>query len=304
MIKRKEGNIIWRGREITAEEIEVAKDTTQLCSGLARTELAETICEHWGWVTATGSNKVTACLGVLEHLEENGILKLPVKNKVGSQKGRYNVKKRTVRTSPPSEPITGRLNDVTPVQLEIVVERNRVKLWNEYIDRHHYLGYSKPFGCTMRYFISCDKGLLGCMLVAGASKAIKTRDDWIGWNKPLRQSNLPWLVNNTRFLIFPWVKIENLASHALGQLAKRIQKDWQQRWGYKPLLMETYVDPAKYSGTCYKAAGWIELGKTSGRGLRREGHFYKSTPKLIYVKPLSKDFREKLCSGILQGRVL
>jgi hypothetical protein len=306
MIKRKEGtsNIVWRGREITAEEIEVAKDTTRLCSGLARRELAETICEHWGWVTATGSNKVTACLSVLEHLEENGILKLPVKNKVSSQKGRYSVKTHTARTSPPTEAITGRLNDVTPVQLEIVVERNRVKLLNEYIDRHHYLGYSKPFGCTMRYFISCDKGLLGCMLVAGASKAIKTRDDWIGWSKPLRQSNLPWMINNTRFLIFPWVKIEHLASHALGQLAKRIQKDWQSRWGYEPLLMETYVDPARYSGICYKAAGWIELGKTSGRGLRREGHSYKSTPKLIYVKPLSEDFREQLCSGILQGRVL
>jgi hypothetical protein len=142
------------------------------------------------------------------------------------------------------------------------------------------------------------------MLVAGASKAIKTRDDWIGWSKPLRQSNLPWMINNTRFLIFPWVKIEHLASHALGQLAKRIQKDWQSRWGYEPLLMETYVDPARYSGICYKAAGWIELGKTSGRGLRREGHSYKSTPKLIYVKPLSEDFREQLCSGILQGRVL
>jgi len=304
MIKKKEGNIIWRGREITAEEIECAKDTTRLCSGLARRELAETICEHWGWVTATGTNKVTACLSVLEHLEENGILKLPIKKKIGGKRIDHSVKKHTSKTSPPLEQITGRLTDVSPVQLELVTERNRVNLWNEYIDRHHYLGYGKPFGCTMRYFVSCDKGLLGCILVAGASKAIKTRDDWIGWSKPLRQGNLPWMINNTRFLIFPWVKIEHLASHVLGQLARRIQKDWQSRWGYEPLLMETYVDPAKYSGTCYKAAGWIELGKTSGRGLRREGHSYKSTPKLIYVKPLSKDFREQLCSGILQGRVL
>lgn len=306
MIKRKEGtsNVIWRGREITAEEIDVAKDTTRLCTGLSRRELAETICEHWGWVTATGTNKVTACLRALEHLEENGILKLPLKKKIGYKKIDHSVRKHTSQTSPPSEPVKGKLNDITPVQLELVVERDRVKLWNEYIDRHHYLGYSRPFGCTMRYFISCDRGLLGCILVAGASRAIKKRDDWIGWSKPLRQGNLPWLINNTRFLIFPWVKVEHLASHVLGQLAKRIQKDWHIRWGYEPLLLETYVDPARYSGTCYKAAGWIELGKTSGRGLQREGHTYKSTPKLIYVKPLSKDFREQLCSGILQGRVL
>jgi hypothetical protein len=306
MINKKDVSkgIVWRGSEIASEDIDVAKETARLCSGLSRMELAETICEHWGWVTATGTNKVTACLSVLEHLEENGVLKLPLKKKVGFRKGSYSVAKHTLQTSPPLKSIIGKLNDVTPVQLELVTERNRVKLWNEYIDRHHYLGYSKPFGCTMRYFISCDKGLLGCILVAGASRAIKTRDDWIGWSKPLRHSNLPWLVNNTRFLIFPWVKIEHLASHVLGQLAKRIQKDWQNRWGYEPLLLETYVDPAKYSGTCYKAAGWIELGKTSGRGLQRAGHTYKSTPKLIYVKSLSKDFREQLCSGILQGRVL
>ena len=208
----------------------------------------------------------------------------------------------TQRTAPPPEVLVGKLSDVAPVRFEIVTGRDQVKLWNEHLDRHHYLGYRKPFGCTLRYFIACEKGLLGCVLVAGASRAIKARDEWIGWNKLRRQQNLPWLINNTRFLIFPWVEIQYLASHVLGQLAKRVQSDWQQRWGYVPLLMETFVDPAQYSGTCYQAAGWIELGQTTGMGLRRKGHAYTSSPKLIYVKPLSKDFRDKLCAGPLQRR--
>jgi hypothetical protein len=139
--------------------------------------------------------------------------------------------------------------------------------------------------------------------MAGAAKALQARDQWIGWDKPLRAQNLAWIINNTRLLIFPWVQITNLSSHVLGQLGRRVGADWQARWGYEPLLMETFVDPAKFSGTCYRSAGWIELGRTTGRGLQRAGHFYQSTPKILYVKGLSADFRERLCGGPLQGRV-
>jgi len=297
-------DIVRCGRKITAQEIEAARETLGLCGGLSRRELGETICEHWGWVTASGSLKLTACLKVLEELEQQGELQLPPKkNKKKPSTERVHGAKHTKRTMPPDEALVGKLACVSPVRLEIVEGRDQVKLWNEYLDRHHYLGYRKPFGCTIRYFIVCDKGRLGCALVAGASRALKVRDEWIGWSQPRRQQNLPWVINNTRFLIFPWVEIRHLASHVLGQLSRRVQADWQQCWGYEPLLMETFVDPAEYSGICYRAAGWIELGRTTGRGLRRKGQIYTSTPKLIYVKPLSKDFRERLCAEPLQGRV-
>ena len=296
-------DIVRCGRKITAQEIDAARETVRLCRGLSRRELAETICEHWGWVTASGSLKLTACLNVLEELERNGELQLPPKRKKPSTE-RVRGARHTKRTAPPEESLKGKLADVSPVWLEIVEGRERAKLWNEYLDRYHYLGYSKPFGCTIRYFIVCDKGLLGCALVAGAARALKARDEWIGWSKPRRQQNLSWVINNTRFLIFPWVEIRHLASHVLGQLARRVQADWQQRWGYEPLLLETFVDPAEYAGTCYRAGGWIELGRTTGEGLRRKGCAYTTTPKLIYVKPLSKDFRERLCAGPLQGRVV
>ena len=291
------------GREITAQEIESARETVKLCAGLSRTELAETICEHWGWMTASGAGKVTACLRLLEELERNGDIQLPDKHdRPNAERVRGAV--HTQRTAPPTKGLVGKLADVIPIRLEVVTSRDRSKLWNEYLDRYHYLGYRKPFGCTLRYFITCEKGLLGCILMAGAARAITARDDWIGWDKPRRQQNLPWVINNTRFLIFPWVEIRYLASHVLGQLARRVQLDWQQRWGYEPLLMETFVDPAEYSGTCYRAAGWIELGQTTGMGLRRKGHAYTSSPKLIYAKPLLKNCLEKLCSSPLPRKVV
>lgn len=303
MRKSTSKDIVQCGRKITVQELEAARETVRLCAGLSRAELAETICEHWGWMTASGAGKVTACLNVLEELERSGELQLPAKHKRPKTE-RVRGAQHTKRTAPPKEALAGKLADINPIWLEIVEGRASAKLWNEYLDRYHYLGYRKPFGCTIRYFIASERGFLGCALVAGAARALKARDEWIGWSKQRRQQNLPWVINNTRFLIFPWVEIRHLASHVLGQLARRVQADWQQRWGYEPLLLETFVDPAEYAGTCYRAAGWIELGQTTGEGLRRKGCDYSTTPKLIYVKPLSKDFRKQLCTGPLQGRVV
>lgn len=295
------GHIVRCGRKITSQEIEIAKETVKIFRGLSRLELVQTICEHWGWVTATGSNKVTACRNVLEELERKGELRLPVKMKRQSTE-RARGAGHTARTAEPEKRLIGKLEEVAPVRLELVEGRDRTGLWNEYIDRYHYLGYSKPFGCSLRYFIVGEPGLLGCLSVAGASRAIKARDEWIGWCDRRRRENLPWVINNARFLIFPWVEIRHLASHVLGRLAAGVRQDWAGRWGYEPELMETFVDPAKFPGTCYRAAGWIELGKTTGRGLRRKGHTYSSTPKLIYLKTLSRDFRERLSGRALQGR--
>lgn len=302
---RKKGSrsVVRCGRAISSQELEAARETVRLCRGLSRRELAETICEHWSWVTASGSLKLTACLKVLEELEQKGEIQLPPKKEKPNTE-RVRGAKHTKRTAPPDKMLVGKLDDVSPVRLEMVDGREQVKLWNEYLDRYHYLGYRKPFGCTIRYFIASQRGWLGCALVAGAARALKARDEWIGWSKQRRQQNLPWVVNNTRFLIFPWVEIRHLASHALGQLARRVQADWQQRWGYEPLLLETFVDPSEYAGTCYRAAGWIEPGQTTGEGLSRKGCAYTTTPKLIYVKPLSKDFRKRLCAGPLQGKVV
>lgn len=289
------------GREITAEDIEHIKEVVKLCSGLSLGELAHTICEHWEWVTASGGYKVQACRKLLAKLGKQGELSLPAKRPGGSPKHRRPI--WTERTAPRQE-MTGPLADVKPVTLEMVSGRKAKGQWNEYVDRYHYLGYQRPFGCRVRYFVVCDRGPLGCVLLAGAAKSLGVRDDWIGWSERQRLNNLPWVINNTRFLIFPWVQIRHLASHVLGQLARRVRNDWEQRWGYGPVLMETFVDPTRYRGISYQAAGWNLLGRTTGEGLRRPGRSYQTTPKLLYVRPLVHDFRDQLCSDYLKGRVI
>jgi hypothetical protein len=288
---------------LTLQDLEAARQTVRLCSGLSRQELARTICEHWGWVTASGSHKVTGCLKVLEEWEDQGLLRLPGKRRMlrwSTDQASGAV--ATPRTNPRT-PLVGELSEVGSIRLEVVQGKDQGRLWNEYVDRYHYLGYRQPLGCSLRYFIHSPSGLLGCVLLAGAAKAIQARDQWIGWSRQRRQQNLAWVINNTRLLIFPWVQIGQLGSHVLGQLARGVREDWQARWGYGPLLMESFVDPGKFLGTCYRGAGWLELGMTTGRGIRRADSGYESTPKKIYVKVLCEDFRERLCSSPLEGRV-
>ena len=290
-------------RRISLQELEGARQTVRLCAGLSRKELARTICEHWGWVTATGSHKVTACLNVLEQWEHQGLLQLPAKRE---SMARWSTEQdgQTVPTdhTNPGASLAGELPEVGSVWLEVVQDRDQSRLWNEYVERYHYLGYRHPVGCFLRYFIQSSAGGLGCILMAGAVKAIQARDQWIGWDRRGRQQNLPWVINNTRLLIFPWVRIGQLGSHVLGQLGRGVRSDWEQRWGYGPLLMESFVDPCRFAGTSYQSAGWIQLGRTTGRGVQRAGHLYESTPKLIYVKGLANDCRERLCSGPLPRR--
>lgn len=288
------------GREITSQDIEHAKEIVETFSGLSRKELAQTICEHWGWVTASGANKEQACIKLLEKLEGMGEIRLPEKRH--SMKGVTEPVRRTHRTDPPSEEVIGKLADIGPVSLEIASSKEVRGLWNEYVERYHYLGHKKPFGFTMRYFIVSDRGRLGCALLAGAAKELSARDRWIGWSEKQRLKNLPWVVNNSRFLIFHWVRVRFLASHVLGCLAQRVRDDWHERWGYRPVLMETFVDPARFRGTIYRAAGWTCLGQTTGTGLRRQGRNYSTTVKTIYARPLIRDFKELLCSDNLTGR--
>ena len=289
-------------QQITPEQLEAARQTVRLCSGLSRSELARTICEHWGWVTASGAHRVTACLKVLEALEDQGRVRLPGKRPMARWKtDRASGSVLTPRTNPGALWV-GELSDVGSVWLEVIQSPERGHLWKEYLERYHYLGYRQPFGCFLRYFIQSSTGLLGCILMAGAAKAIRARDEWIGWGRQCRQQNLPWVINNARLLVFPWVRIRHLGSHVLGQLAGRVQRDWQERWGYEPVLMESFVDPEKFPGACYQAAGWLLLARTTGRGLTRPGQLYKSTPKLIYVKSLAENFAEQLCGGPLPRR--
>ena len=296
------GSIFQCGREITREQLSEILETVGLFPSLSRKELTATICEHLGWVTLTGNNKLDACTKLLEKLESKGLMRLPTKQEQYRRNRSQRPITLTSRTARKAD-ITGNLKDIGQVRVEAVSDKETTGLWNEYVSRYHYLGYKQPFGYFLRYFVESEQGLLGCILFAGAAKALGVRDRWIGWGQMHRLRNLAWVINNSRFLIFPWVGVKNLASHLLGQVARRIKDDWQQRWGYSPVLMETFIDPDHFAGSCYKAANWQYLGMTTGEGLVRKGKRYRTSPKMIFVKPLAKDFRSLLCSQQLKGRV-
>ena len=289
------------GREFSAEEIGEIRETVAWLPGLARRELAATVCEHLHWHTAAGTPKLQACQKLLERLAVAGLLELPALRRKKNHSGNRAVVALSERTAT-DRPLAGPLHKLQPVRLEVVTEASDVGLWNEYVERFHPLGYKGAFGYRLRYFICSGSQRLGCVLLGGAAKSIAVRDRWIGWEERARLRNLPRVVNNSRFLIFPHIRIPHLASHVLGQLARRVRADWQRHWGFSPLLMETFVDPGRYAGTCYRAAGWELLGQTSGRGLARPGKSYRSTPRLVLAKPLDGDFRRRLCAEALPGR--
>lgn len=288
------------GRHFSSQEIDEIQMTVNMFPKLSRRELSETICEHLEWYTATGTLKYQACEKFLIKMEQTGAIKLPVKARnIRPKQSKQSIEFTEKTESRPDIISTvGRLDGVT---IEIVLDKESIRLWQEYMARYHYLGNTRPFGCYLRYFIKSQSEILGCALFSGAAKSIGERDRWIGWTENQRLRNLSWIINNTRFLIFPWIKVKNLASHILGQFSRRISHDWYEKWGYSPVLMETFVDGNYYSGTCYKAANWKYLGLTTGEGLVRKGKSYKTSPKYIFVIPLSKNFRKTLCSKKLVG---
>ncbi len=285
------------GREFSAAEIADLCATVAWLPGLPRHELAATLCEHLAWFTLSGTPKIHACQEFLERLQAAGLLELPPLRP--ARPARPDRPERLLPAVEPIDeaPIHGPLQALGPVRLEIVRETMLMAQWDALVARWHPLGFQGAFGYRLRYFITAGDRRLGCLLLAGAARAVAVRDRWIGWTVQARRENVPRVVNNSRFLIFPHVRVAHLASHVLGQLARRTRADWLDHWGFEPLLLETFVDPRHHAGTCYRAAGWQLLGTTSGRGLARPGQSYHSTPRQVWVKPLTLDCRASLCAA-------
>ena len=290
-------------RAIFSDDVDHICTILEKFPDLPRSEIVATLCETLEWLTPAGNPKIDACTKLLCRLQDDGILRLPIIQKEQSYPGPrpQRVPSSSIHSAPQPQLETS-LAMLGPVKLVALDNRADQSLWNEYVQRYHYLGYKKPFGYNQRYFIEAGSHRLGCILLSGAAKSLKARDHWIGWDERQRLKNLPWVLNNSRFLILPWIKVSNLASHVLGQLARQVGDDWQQRWGFRPVLLETFVDPARFHGSCYRAAGWALPGRTTGAGLVRKGKQYQTSPKLIFVKPLQADFSHLLCSDQLKGR--
>jgi hypothetical protein len=194
--------------------------------------------------------------------------------------------------------VEGSAGEFAPLELRIVESRSESQLWTELIERYHYLAHRVPVGANLRYLVRSKRSgeqVLACLLWSSPAWKMAPRDQWIGWNHAQKAQNLQLVVNNGRFLILPWVRVRGLASKILGQCARQLPDDWEARYGYRPLLLETLVDACRFRGTCYRAANWIYIGQTQGRGrMDREHRTYGLAPKDIYVYPLCRDAQRQL----------
>lgn len=288
------------GREFSSADLELIRQITSDFASLGITEIARTACELLEWKRPSGGLKNLECRRLIEHMAGLGLLRLPERRGRGAPGARR--APRTGQGEPQAE-IHGSAGAFAPLRLEVVrggqADHNgNHALFKELLDRHHYLGYRVPFGASLRYLVRSERApenVLACLLWSSPAWKMAARDQWIGWNDGERTRNLQYIVNNSRFLILPWVRVKGLASKILGAVARQLPRDWETLYGYRPLLLETLVDAERFRGVCYRAANWIQLGQTTGRGRMDRAHAaHGAAVKDLYVYPLCRHVAERL----------
>ena len=285
------------GRIFSTDELSMIQEVVSTCGGISRNELAHTVCELLDWKRPRGGLKARECNDLLELLENKGILELPEKRQTGycgPQKF-----KQEVTGNEPFSRLSGSVEEFAPLDIQRVRSRKDRDLFKHLLSRHHYLGYAMPFGARLQYLVHVTRPcreVVGCIQFSSPAWRMKARDQWIGWNDERRQEALQQVVNNSRFLVL--AKICNLASSMLSASLAHLRSDWEEQYGVAPVLLETLVDQELYHGGCYRAANWIELGKTSGRGrMDKAGKRHGAAVKTILVYPLVKNARQRLKGG-------
>ena len=288
---------IYSGRSFTEEETEQIRQWIKDEPTLHRTGLSFRICHTFGWLKPNGTPKDMSCRAALLLMEADGLLTLPPAQKRGGSRA-CNLPWR-IRYP---ELVLPRAQDARPagdwpdLVLRPVSKGFESELWNDLVHTWHYLGHKTLPGAQIRYIAWSGEIPLACLGFGAAAWKTAPRDAFIGWSPDVRISNLRFIVNNARFLILPWIRSKNLASMLLGMVARRLPGDWQERYHYAPVLLETFVECGHFRGTCYKAANWIHVGKTQGRGKKDTFNQYALPPKEIFLYPLGKNFASVLTS--------
>jgi hypothetical protein len=284
-------NITYCGRRFSSEDLELMRQAAQDYAALGITEIARTVCEWLDWKRANGRLKNHECRLLLERLRDEGFLTLPPLRPCGKRGSRVPA---LTTISDPQSPIQSTIAALEPITLRLIDEAEGF-LFRQFIQRYHYLGYRVPVGANLRYLVESGNGrILALMQWTSPAWKMAARDQWIGWNSQQRASNLQRIVNNSRFLILPWVQVKGLASTILARANRQLPRQWKHHYGHEPLLLETLVDSARFSGTCYRAANWTCLGETVGRGRMDRHHQAHNAAKLIFVFPLNRHCREIL----------
>jgi Domain of unknown function (DUF4338) len=281
------------GRTFGPSELNLMRQIAREFSGLGLTEIARTVCELLEWKRPSGGLKNHECRQLLERLQAEGFLTLPAVRNLGGR-GPRRVDVSGVCSEP--APVEGAASECEPLELALVEGPAESLRWREQMERHHDLGCRVPFGAHLRYWVRNRERELACLLWTSPAWKMRARDEWIGWSDQQRRANLQRIVNHGRFLILPWVHVKGLASKILALNARQMPRDWEMRYECRPLLLETLVDAARFRGTCYRAANWIHVGQTTGRGRMDRAHqAHGQAVKDVYVYPLTRDTRRRLC---------
>lgn len=286
------------GRLFSVSELNLIREVVSDFQSLSVNEISQTICELLEWKRPNGGLKSHECRQMLGRLSDRGLVSLPATRDRGPQGSRV-VELAVESEAQPT--ISGCAGELGTLRLSVVKAGNEgeSRLWKEMIARHHYLGYRGAVGASLQYLIYSERHPdtpLACMLWTSPAWKIDVRDRWIGWRSETRSGNLQLIVNNSRFLILPWVRVRHLASKILGQCARQLPTDWERLYGYRPLMLESFVDSGRFQGTCYRAANWVLIGETKGRGRMDRYHTQQGGQKLVYVYPLSGDALKRLRS--------
>jgi hypothetical protein len=288
------------GRLFTADEIQLIRGLIAAEPKRNRAQLSREVCDMLGWLRVDGRRKDMSCRVAMLRMERDGLITLPAAAPVTKNvNGRH--RPRFTSASEPELPVSVPAGRLGVLEFRIVEKRRDSSLWNEFIERYHYLGYKPLPGAQLRYFVLGGSRLLAALGFGASAWKVAPRDRFIGWSSKERTENLHLVVNNARFLILPWVTSRNLASRILSGVAKRLPLDWQKRYGYEPALLETFVHQDRFRGTCYRAANWVHVGETQGRGKLDRKHRHSLPVKAVFLYPLRRDFRRRLCSSSAPG---
>jgi hypothetical protein len=281
------------GRHFTVADLELIRRQLAADPPPTRARLSREVCEQLNWRRPDGRLKDMSCRVALLRMQADGLITLPPPRNARPvpYQARRDLEAVVV------EPVTLPQVDLTQLSVELVSTKGDSLLWNTYIERYHYLGHQPIPGAQLRYFVRAAGQIIALLSFGASAWKTKPRDEFIGWTHEQRPRKLHLVVNNARFLILPWIRCRNLASRVLALISRRLPQDWHARYAYRPVLLETFVEKPRFSGTCYKAANWVHLGDTQGRGKLDQFHRNAQTVKSIWVYPLVSDFRRHLCIG-------
>ncbi len=287
-----QGTLSYRHRVITEDDLVFIRRLIVEHPGSSRWVLSKKLCEAWNWVQANGALRDMLCRGLMLMLHRQGLIELPPARRV--TRNPMVERSRPVLVSVDETPLLASFCELGPLEVRQVRRTPEEALFNSLLQQHHYLGYTQPVGEHLKYLVYAQGRPIACVAWSSAPRHLGSRDRFIGWDKQARLKNVRLLAYNTRFLVLPWVRVPHLASHILGRMARRLSPDWQALYAHPIYFIETFIDPQRFRGTCYRAANWKVLGQTTGRGKDDQAHKANRSIKEVLGYPLVKDFRQRL----------